>query len=235
MTKNGTGSDPGNALVSRRIAVLISGRGSNLQAIIDAIAAKQLDAELTVVISNRADAVGLERARTACVETLVLDHLDTTKFPTREDYDRELAKQLTIRNVGLVCLAGFMRRLSPVFVEAFPNAILNIHPSLLPAFPGVNAQYQAWEHGVKYTGVTVHLVTAELDGGPIVLQEPVPVGDDDTPDTLASRILEQEHRLYPQAIQMLLHKSWRLDGRRVLNGTVTRGGGGSGSTRRAGS
>jgi phosphoribosylglycinamide formyltransferase 1 len=204
------------SLASRRLGVLISGRGSNLQAIIDAIAAQQLDAELAVVISNRADAAGLERARQAGIETVVLDHQDKTKFPTREDYDRELVKQLRIRNVRLVCLAGFMRLLSPVFIEAFPNAILNIHPSLLPAFPGLNAQYQAWEHGAKYTGVTVHLVTAELDDGPIILQQPVPVHDDDTPDTLAGRILEEEHRLYPEAIQILLHHNWRLEGRRVV-------------------
>jgi phosphoribosylglycinamide formyltransferase-1 len=196
--------------------VLISGRGSNLQAIIDAIAAKQLDAELAVVISNRPDAAGLERAAMAGIETVVLDHQDRTKFPTREDYDRELVKQLRARNVGLVCLAGFMRLLSPVFIEAFQNAILNIHPSLLPAFPGVNAQYQAWEHGAKYTGVTVHLVTAELDGGPIILQQPVPVHEDDTPDTLAARILEQEHRVYPEAIRILLDHQWRLEGRRVV-------------------
>jgi phosphoribosylglycinamide formyltransferase 1 len=202
--------------VSRRLGVLISGRGSNLQAIIDAIAAKQLDAELAVVISNRADAAGLERAAKAGIEMVVLDHQDRTKFPTREDYDRELVKQLRARNVGLVCLAGFMRLLSPVFVEAFPNAIVNIHPSLLPAFPGVNAQYQAWEHGAKYTGVTVHLVTAELDGGPIILQQPVPVHEDDTPDTLAARILEQEHRVYPEAIRILLDHQWRLEGRRLV-------------------
>jgi phosphoribosylglycinamide formyltransferase-1 len=201
---------------SRRLGVLISGRGSNLQAIIDAIAAHELDAELAVVISNRADAAGLERAAKAGLETVVLDHQDKSKFPTREDYDRELVGQLKVRNVGLVCLAGFMRLLSPVFIEAFPNAVLNIHPSLLPAFPGLNAQYQAWEHGAKYTGVTVHLVTTELDGGPIVLQQPVPVHDDDSPETLAARILEQEHKLYPQAIRILLDQHWRLDGRRVV-------------------
>ncbi|HEV3214409.1 MAG TPA: phosphoribosylglycinamide formyltransferase [Vicinamibacterales bacterium] len=200
---------------SRRLGVLISGRGSNLQAIIDAIAAHELDAELAVVISNRADAAGLERAAKAGLETVVLDQ-DKSKFPTREDYDRELVGQLKVRNVGLVCLAGFMRLLSPVFIEAFPNAVLNIHPSLLPAFPGLNAQYQAWEHGAKYTGVTVHLVTTELDGGPIVLQQPVPVHDDDSPETLAARILEQEHKLYPQAIRILLDQHWRLDGRRVV-------------------
>jgi phosphoribosylglycinamide formyltransferase 1 len=203
-------------LFSRRVGVLISGRGSNLQAIIDAIAAGKLRAEVAIVISNRPDAVGLERARKAGVETLVLDHHDKAKFSTREDFDRELARELKARNVGLVCLAGFMRLLTPAFLEAFPNAILNIHPSLLPAFPGINAQYQAWEHGVKYSGVTVHFVTTELDGGPIILQEPVPVRDDDDAEALSARILETEHRLYPQAIQIVLDGGWRVEGRRFV-------------------
>jgi phosphoribosylglycinamide formyltransferase 1 len=201
----------------RRIGVLISGRGSNLQAIIDAIAAETLDAELAVVISNTHDAAGLERARREGIESLVLDHTDKQAFPTREDFDRELVRQLKARKVALVCLAGFMRLLSPVFISAFPNAILNIHPSLLPAFPGINAQYQAWQHGVQFTGVTVHLVTAELDGGPIVLQQVVPVHEDDDPETLSARVLEQEHRLYPQAIQIVLDGKWRLEGRRFLH------------------
>ena len=210
---------------SRRLSLLISGRGSNLQAIIDAIGEKRLDAEIAVVISNRADAAGLERAKQAGIETLVVDNQDQTRFPTREDYDRELVKQLKNRNVELVCLAGFMRLLSAVFIQAFPNAILNIHPSLLPAFPGMNAQYQAWEHGVKYSGVTAHLVTAELDGGPIVLQDAVAVRDDDGPDQLAARILEQEHRLYPRAIQIVLDGGWRIQGRRfVTSDSLKRGG-----------
>lgn len=212
MTKIDTGSDP----VSRRVAVLISGRGSNLQALIDAIAAKRLNAELAVVISNRPDAAGLERARQAGLETLVLDHTDKAKFATREQYDRELVKQVRAKKVRLVCLAGFMRLLSPTFIKAFPNAILNIHPSLLPAFPGMNAQYQAWEHGVKYTGVTVHFVTAELDGGPIILQQSVRVEDHDDADSLAARILEQEHVLYPQAVQIVLDGGWKLEGRRFI-------------------
>jgi phosphoribosylglycinamide formyltransferase-1 len=203
--------------LARRIGVLISGRGSNLQAIIDAIAAATLDAELAVVVSNTHDAAGLERARRAGIEALVLDHTDKQAFPTREDFDRELVRQLKARKVALVCLAGFMRLLSPVFISAFPNAILNIHPSLLPAFPGINAQYQAWQHGVQFTGVTVHLVTAELDGGPIVLQQVVPVHEDDDPETLSARVLEQEHRLYPQAIQIVLDGKWRLEGRRFLH------------------
>ena len=205
-----------SAAVSRRIAVLISGRGSNLQAIIDAIAGRRLNAELVVVISNRGDAAGLEHARRANVETLVLDNRDTAKFPTREAYDQELARQLKDRQVRLVCLAGFMRLLTRPFLDAFPNAIVNIHPSLLPAFPGINAQYQAWEHGVKWTGATVHFVDEELDGGPIVLQEPVPVKDDDDMDALSVRILEKEHQLYPQAIQLILNGGWKVEGRRFL-------------------
>ncbi len=162
------------------------------------------------------DAAGLERAKKARIETVVLDHRDKAQFPTREDYDRELARQLKSRGVGLVCLAGFMRVLTQTFLTEFPNAVVNIHPSLLPAFPGTNAQYQAWEHGVKWTGATVHLVTAELDGGPIVLQETVPVKDADDVETLAARILEAEHHLYPLAIQLLLSGGWRVDGRRLL-------------------
>jgi phosphoribosylglycinamide formyltransferase 1 len=201
---------------NRRIGVLISGRGSNLQAIIDAIRDRQLDAHLAVVISNRPDADGLRRAKNAGVETIVVDHTDRMKFATREDYDRELVRMLKERNVALVCLAGFMRLLTQPFLDAFPQAIVNIHPSLLPSFPGTNAQYQAWEHGVKWTGATVHLVTAELDGGPIVLQEPVAVKDGDDLDTLSARILEREHHLYPLAIQRILNGDWRIDGRRFL-------------------
>jgi phosphoribosylglycinamide formyltransferase-1 len=195
-----------------RIGVLISGRGSNLQAIIDAAQAGQITAEVAVVISNNPDAAGLERARTAHIATVVMDH----RNKAREDYDRALIAELRARGVSLVCLAGFMRLLSPVFLEAFPNAILNIHPSLLPSFPGTNAQYQAWQHGVKWTGATVHLVSGELDGGPIILQEPVPVKDGDTAETLAERILEREHHLYPLAIQLLLNGGWRVEGRRFL-------------------
>jgi len=196
--------------------VLISGRGSNLQAIIDAIATKKLNADLAVVISNRSDAAGLDRARKAGVEALVLDHTDKVRFARREDYDRELVQLLRARRVSLVCLAGFMRLLTPVFLDAFPNGVVNIHPSLLPAFPGTNAQYQALEHGVKWTGATVHLVTAELDGGPIVLQETVVVKDGDNLDMLAARILEREHHLYPLAIQLILNGGWRIEGRRFI-------------------
>jgi phosphoribosylglycinamide formyltransferase-1 len=196
--------------------VLISGRGSNLQAIIDAIQDRRLNAELSVVVSNTPDAPGLQRATKARVETVVLDHRDKARFPTRDDYDRELAHQLKSRGVRLVCLAGFMRLLTQAFLSEFPDAVVNIHPSLLPAFPGMNAQYQAWEHGVKWTGATVHLVTAELDGGPIVLQETVPVKDGDDVDVLSARILEREHHLYPLAIQTLLNGGWRIEGRRFL-------------------
>jgi phosphoribosylglycinamide formyltransferase 1 len=202
---------------NRKLGVLISGRGSNLQAIIDAIASKQLNAEIAIVISNRPGAAGLTRAEEAGLETVVLDHTDAQRFPTREAYDLELARELKARDVRLVCLAGFMRLLTKVFLDAFPQSVVNIHPSLLPAFPGINAQYQAWEHGVKWTGATVHLVSTELDGGPIVLQEPVAVNEKDDAESLAARILEKEHHLYPIAIQLLLNDGWRLDGRRFLH------------------
>jgi phosphoribosylglycinamide formyltransferase 1 len=195
-----------------RIGVLISGRGSNLQAIIDAIADGRLHASIAVVISNRADAAGLARAQAAGIETLVVTH---KSFPDRAAYDAALASELKKRGVVLVCLAGFMRLLGATFIDAFPNAVLNIHPSLLPAFPGMEAQRQALEHGVKVAGVTVHFVTTDLDAGPIVLQAAVRVEDDDTAETLSARILEQEHRLYPQAIALVLKGEWRLEGRRV--------------------
>lgn len=204
--------------MNRRLGVLISGRGSNLQAIIDAIRDGQLDATIAVVISNRADAAGLQRANKVGIETLVVDHRDKARFPTRADYDRALVRELRARHVSWVCLAGFMRLLSLTFIDAFPNAILNIHPSLLPAFPGLDSQRQAWEHGVKITGATVHVVTADLDGGPIVLQSAVPVRDDDTPETLAARILIEEHRIYPEAIKIVLDESWRIEGRRFVSG-----------------
>jgi phosphoribosylglycinamide formyltransferase-1 len=201
----------GASPMNRHLGVLISGRGSNLQAIIDAIAAGALDARIAVVISNKPAAGGLERARRAGIETVYLSH---RAYPSREDYDRALVDELRARDVGLICLAGFMRLLSPVFIQAFPAAILNIHPSLLPAFPGLDAQHQAWKHGVKVTGATVHLVDRDLDAGPIVLQRAVPVLDDDTPDSLSARILEEEHKLYPEAIRLLLAGGWRVEGRR---------------------
>jgi phosphoribosylglycinamide formyltransferase-1 len=195
------------------LGVLISGRGSNLQALIDAIAAGRLRARIAVVISNKATAAGLARASEAGIETVVIDH---RQFASRDDYDRRLVDELRARGVVLVCLAGFMRLVGAPLLDAFPSAILNIHPSLLPAFPGVDAQRQALEHGVKISGATVHLVTRELDGGPIVLQSAVPVRDDDSVETLSARILEEEHRLYPSAVQMLLGGGWSLDGRRCL-------------------
>jgi phosphoribosylglycinamide formyltransferase-1 len=200
------GSDPG-----RRIAVLISGRGSNLQALIDAIADGRLRAEIAIVISNKADAYGLERARTAGIATLSIGHRD---YPTRDAFEAVLVRELRARDVSLICLAGFMRLLGRTFLEAFPNAILNIHPSLLPSFPGVDAQRQAWEHGAKVAGATVHFVTGELDGGPIIRQSAVPVLDDDTAETLAARILEEEHRIYPEAVAAVLDGGWTIDGRR---------------------
>ena len=207
-----SGSRP-TAHGSRRIGVLISGRGSNLQALIDAIAGGTLNAQIAVVISNRTDAAGLDRARAAGIETLIVDHRE---FASRDDYDAALAEALRGRGVSLVCLAGFMRLIGPRLLEAFPNAILNIHPSLLPAFPGVNAQGQALDHGVKVTGATVHLVTGELDGGPIVVQASVPVRDDDTVELLSARILLEEHRLFPEAARIVLNGRWRLDGRRFV-------------------
>ncbi len=186
---------------NRRLGVLISGRGSNLQAIIDAIKDGRLKATVAIVISNRADALGLDKARAAGIETLVLPQAASC---TREEYDQVLVQHLQERQVDLVCLAGFMRLLSHVFINAFPNAVLNVHPSLLPAFPGLDAQRQAWEHGVRVSGATVHVVTVDLDAGPIVEQAAVPVCADDTPETLAARILVEEHRIYPQAIARIL-------------------------------
>ncbi len=202
-----------DSLENRNLGVLISGRGSNLQAIVRAIDDGRLDARVAVVISNRADAAGLLHARDAGIETLCISHRD---FATREDYDRRLVGELRARNVRLVCLAGFMRLLSAAFVEAFPQAILNIHPSLLPAFPGVEAQRQAIEHGVKVSGATVHLVNCDLDAGPIVIQAAVPVRDDDTAETLAARILAEEHRIYPEAIRRVLDGGWEVEGRRFV-------------------
>ena len=199
--------------MNRRLAVLISGRGSNLQSIVDAIAGRRLDAEIAVVVSNRPDAAGLVRARDAGIDTLCLKPRD---YPDRMAYDAALAGALRARDVGLVCLAGFMRLVGAPLLDAFPNRILNIHPSLLPAFPGLDAQRQAFEHGVRMTGATVHLVNAELDAGPIVLQSAVSVLPDDTVEKLSARILAEEHRLYPEAIQIVLDGGWAIDGRRFI-------------------
>jgi phosphoribosylglycinamide formyltransferase 1 len=198
---------------SLRLGVLISGRGSNLQSIIDAIAARRLDATLALVISNRSDAPGLQHAREANVEAVVLN---PREFADRTAYDAAIADALYSRGVSLVCLAGFMRLVGPPLLDAFPERILNIHPSLLPSFPGLDAQRQALEHGVRVSGATVHIVNSALDAGPIILQAPVPVLDDDTVDTLSARILVEEHRLYPEAIQMVLDRRWSVQGRRLV-------------------
>jgi len=196
-----------------RLGILISGRGSNLQAIIDAIAARQLEAAIGVVISSRVDAAGLGRARDAGIETLVLEARD---FLGRDAYDRALVETLRARQVDLVCLAGFTRIVGAPLLEAFPTRILNIHPSLLPAFPGLNAQQQALEHGARITGATVHLVTSTLDDGPIIVQAAVPVLDTDSVDTLSARILIEEHWLYVEAIRAMLDGKWKLSGRRFV-------------------
>jgi phosphoribosylglycinamide formyltransferase-1 len=180
---------------------------------IEAIARQELIATVALVISNRADAAGLARARDAGIETMVLPHGESS---SREAYDGTLVAALRARRIDLVCLAGFMRRLGPTFCAAFPQAVLNIHPSLLPAFPGVDAQRQALEYGVKTSGATVHFVTPDLDAGPIVAQAAVPVHDEDSVDSLTARILAEEHRLYPRAIQRVLDGRWRIDGRRVI-------------------
>jgi phosphoribosylglycinamide formyltransferase-1 len=195
------------------IGVLISGRGSNLQALIDAIEEQRLHARIAIVISNRDGAPGLERARAAGIDTLVVSHRD---FPTRDAFDQALAEELRKRAVSLVCLAGFMRLVGAPLLEAFPNAILNVHPSLLPAFPGVDAQRQALEHGVRITGCTVHLVDEFLDSGPILIQSAVPVLDGDTVESLSVRILAQEHVIYSKAIQLLVDDRVTLDGRRAI-------------------
>lgn len=198
---------------SRRLAILISGRGSNLQSIVDAVGSSQLSAEIAVVISSRRDAAGLMRAKEAGIEAMWVNPRD---YADRDAYDRALVNILRDREVGLVCLAGFMRLVGDPLLRAFPNRILNIHPSLLPAFPGLEAQRQALEHGVRITGATVHIVNSELDNGPIVLQASVPVLDDDTVETLSARILVEEHRIYPEAIRLILEGHWSIEGRRFV-------------------
>jgi phosphoribosylglycinamide formyltransferase-1 len=199
--------------LSRRLAILISGRGSNLQSIHDAIAERRLDASIALVISNRAGAPGLQRARDSGIPAI---HVNPRDFADREAYDRAIVGVLAEHGVHLVCLAGFMRLIGAPVLEAFPHHVLNIHPSLLPAFRGLNAQRQALEHGVRVTGATVHLVTSDLDDGPIVRQAAVPVLDDDTVDTLSARILIEEHRIYPEAIGLVLAGGWTIEGRRFV-------------------
>jgi phosphoribosylglycinamide formyltransferase-1 len=196
----------------KRLGILLSGRGSNFEAIADEVGAGRIGAEIAVVISNRPEARGLEAARGRGLPAVSIP----SKGLDREDYDAMLVRELKAKAVDLVCLAGFMRLLSATFVRAFPQRILNIHPSLLPAFPGLDAQKQALEHGVKITGCTVHLVDEFLDAGPIVLQTAVPVLDDDTVDSLSARILKEEHRIYSQAIRIMLAENFRIAGRRVV-------------------
>jgi len=195
------------------LGMLISGSGSNLQAIIDAIEEKRLDAVIRVVISNKADAFGLVRAKNHKIATEVVDH---RKFPSREAYDQALIEILQFRQVELVILAGFMRLLSPLFVRTFSNRIMNIHPSLLPAFPGLHVQRQAVQYGVRFAGCTVHFVNKECDEGPIIIQAAVPLFPDDTEESLSARILKEEHHIYPRAIQLYGEGRLHVVGRRVL-------------------
>jgi phosphoribosylglycinamide formyltransferase-1 len=196
----------------KRLGILISGRGSNLEAISKQIEDGELDAEIAVVISSRPDALGLEMARARGLVTASIP----SKGMDREVYDRLLLQELQSRQVDFVCLAGFMRLLSAGFIRQFPNRILNIHPSLLPAFPGLDAQHQALAYGVKITGCTVHLVDEELDAGPIVIQAAAPVLADDDVDSLSARILKEEHRIYPEALRIVLSGRFRIEGRRVI-------------------
>jgi phosphoribosylglycinamide formyltransferase-1 len=198
----------------KRLGVLLSGRGSNFEAIADSVASGKIAAEIAVVISNKPKAGGLERARERGIEAVCIP----SRGLEREEYDRQVVARLRQEKVDLVCLAGFMRLLSGYFVEQFPNRILNIHPSLLPSFPGLEAQSQALEHGVRVTGCTVHFVDAHLDAGPIIVQAVVPVEDDDTDQTLSARILKEEHRIYTEAIHLVLSGKFRIAGRRVIRG-----------------
>jgi phosphoribosylglycinamide formyltransferase-1 len=196
-----------------RLGVLVSGSGSNLQAILDACGARKIPAEVAVVICNVPDARALQRARDAQVPALALPHHG---YARREDYDARLVSELRARGVELVCLAGFMRIVTPVLLSAFPQRVINIHPSLLPAFPGMHGVRQAFRAGVRVSGCTVHFVDEGTDSGPILIQSAVPVLDGDTEETLAARILEQEHRIYPRAIALFAEGRVRVEGRRVL-------------------
>ncbi len=196
-----------------KIGVLVSGGGSNLQSIIDQIEEGRLGAEIRVVISNIPEAYALERSVRHGLSTCVISHL---AFPRREDFDRKVAEVLHFHEVELVVLAGFMRILTPLFLRAFPRAVMNIHPALLPSFPGLHVQQQALDYGVKFAGCTVHFVEEGVDTGPIIIQAVVPVFDDDTADTLSARILQEEHRIYPQAIQLYAEGKLAFRGRRVV-------------------
>lgn len=201
--------------MKKRLGILLSGRGSNFEAIANSIEAGRIEAEIAVVISNRPQAPGLEIARRRGLNAVSIP----SKGLEREVYDRMVVAELNKCAVDLVCLAGYMRLLSATFVREFPLRILNIHPSLLPSFPGLEAQHQALEHGVKVSGCTVHFVDELLDAGPIVVQRPVPVLDDDTEETLAARILQQEHQAYTEAIRIVLSGQFRIQGRRVVMGS----------------
>jgi phosphoribosylglycinamide formyltransferase-1 len=196
----------------KRLGILISGRGSNFEAIANAVAQGEIEAEIAVVIANRPEARGLEAARQRGLNAISIP----SKGLDREVYDRMLLEELHNQQVDVVLLAGFMRLLSASFIRQFPNRILNIHPSLLPAFPGLDAQHQALEHGVKITGCTVHFVDEYLDAGPIIVQAAVPVFDHDTVESLSARVLEEEHRIYPEAIRIVLGGSYTIVGRRVI-------------------
>ena len=195
------------------VGVLVSGRGSNLQAILDAVDERRLNARVRVVISDRKDAYALERAARHQVET---SFVDPSAADSREDYDRALVSKLREEAVDLVVLAGFMRILSPLFIESFKNRVMNIHPALLPSFPGLHVQKKALEHGVKFSGCTVHFVDAGIDTGPVIIQAVVPVLDDDTEESLSERILRQEHRVYPRAIQLYAEGRLKVRGCRVF-------------------
>ncbi len=199
--------------MTKRIGVLLSGRGSNFEALAESVAAGRIpDADIAIVISNREGAPGIQRAESRGIKTRVIP----SKGLEREVYDRQVAATLDEHKVDLVCLAGYMRLLSPFFVAKFPNRILNIHPSLLPSFPGLESQRQALEYGVKIAGCTVHFVDENLDAGPIVLQAAVPVSDEDTETTLSEKILKEEHRIYSQAVRIVLEGKFKIEGRRVL-------------------
>jgi len=197
----------------KNLGILLSGRGSNFEAIADNVASGKLEANVGIVLSNRGDAPGIESARRRGLRTLVI----ASKGKVREEHDREVVAALQEHHVDLICLAGYMRLLSPWFVQQFPNRILNIHPSLLPAFPGLDAQKQAFDYGVKVSGCTVHFVDENLDHGAILVQKVVPVLDSDDEHTLAARILEQEHIAYTEAIRIALDGQYRIEGRRVVS------------------
>lgn len=196
----------------RRIGILISGRGSNMESLVLAAQSRRIEAEIAVVISNDPHAKGIDKAQALGVDTICVP----SRGLSREEHEARLVAELKNRGVDLVCLAGYMRLLTPVFVGAFPQSILNIHPSLLPAFPGIEAQQKALEYGVKISGCTVHFVDESMDHGPIIRQATVPVRDDDTPETLSMRILSEEHRIYTEAVRIVVEDRYRITGRRVL-------------------